>query len=228
MLINREVISEIINDVRALGVDDRISERYVLSKLRTQLGLFLKREGDQLRLPYYDHIWTTIPCLEMETVDVQECLGITNSKITSVTRSKLSLPEIYSYKNGPIIKEVMSIDEGNVYQPSSPIDFNKIIKRDFVGNLRYYWFRNGHLLIPNGPDVVHFTACFVQQSAATALCSCNPTACVDIMEDEFPCPAHLLSTVKQETIKDIFSFYKRNVLDEVNDSDTNTKTEKPR
>ena len=47
------------------------------------------------------------------------------------------------------------------------------------------------------------------------------------MDDEFPCPPHLLSTVKQETIKDLFNFYKRNILTNVDALDTNIKTEHP-
>ena len=133
---------------------------------------------------------------------------------------------MYSYKNGPLVKEVFSVDEGNNYQPSSQIDFNKFLRRDFPGDLRYYWFRNGHLIIPNGPNVVLFTGCFVQQSDALALCTCNEVTCKDYMEDEFPCPPHLVSTVKQETLKDLFAFYKRTIKDEVADLDSNNKTEK--
>lgn len=224
---NKEIVSEIVNDLRAMQIDDRISERYVLSKLKYFNGLFLKRENDTLRLFYYDNIWTTVECLQMEPIDVVKCLGVVIPKITSVMQSILPIPEIYSYKNGPLVKEVMPIDEGIVYQPSTIVDFNKILKREFIGDIRYYWFRNGHLVIPNGPQAAHFTACFVTQSDALQLSTCNTLTCPDPMEDEFPCPPHLVSTVKQETLKDLFNFYKRNINDEVPDSDTNNKTERP-
>ncbi len=224
---NSSIISEVVNDVRAMQIDDRISERYVLSKLRSNLGLYLKRENDTLNLFYYDNIWTTIGCVKMEEVDNSVCLGATIPKVNKYMRSVDPIPEIYGYKNGPLVKEVMPIDEGTIYNPSSPNDFIKITKREFVGELRYYWFRNGHLIIPNGPTGVHFSACFVEQHKALALCACNPVLCADPMEDEFPCPAHLLSVVKQDTIKDLFNYYKRNILDEVGDADTNVKTEKP-
>lgn len=226
-MLNKEIVSEIINDLRALQIDDRISERYVLSKLRDFLGIFLRRENDQLRLYYYDYIWTTIDCLEMEEVSTTECLSTTNCKITKLTKSILPIPELYSYKNGPLVKEVFSVDEGVVYQPSTQMDFNKILKREFNNNFKYYWFRNGHLYIPNGPDVVLFTGCFKIQSDALKLCSCNKIECIEIMEDEFPCPAHLLSTVKQETVKDLYNFYKRSIVDSVGDNDPNNKTTRP-
>lgn len=224
---NKEIVSEIINDLRALQIDDRISERYVLSKLRYYNGLFLNRENDTLRLFYYDNIWTTIGCVQMEEVDNSVCLGATIPKINRYMMSVSPIPEMYGYKNGPLVKEVMPIDEGVTYNPCSPNDFIKITKREFVGDLRYYWFRNGHLIIPNGPTGVHMSACFVEQHKALALCACHPVLCADPMEDEFPCPAHLMSTVKQEVIKDLFNFYKRNILDNVSDLDNNVKTEKP-
>lgn len=223
---NKQIISEVINDLRAMTVDDRISERYVLSKLRSVNSQFLKRENDTLRLFYYDDIWTTIDCIEMEEVDTVSCLGFTNDKVTSFTRSVKPIPKMYSYKNGPMVKEVLAVDEGNVYQPSSPIDFGKVLKREFIGNLQYYWFRNGHLIIPNGPKAVHMSACFVQQSDALELCACCDTICRDIMEDEFPCPEHLSFIVKEETVKNLFNFYKRNITDNVPDGDNNNKTEK--
>lgn len=223
---NKEIVSDIVNDLRALQIDDRVSERFVLSKLRYYNALFLKRENDNLRLFYYDNIWTNIECVKMEEVEASQCLGIVVPKVTRYMRSIAPIPAMYSYKNGPLVKEVLNIDEGQIYQPSSPVDFNKIVKREFVNNLRYYWFRNGHLIIPNGPEAVHFTACFVEQYLALQLCSCNPVTCADPMEDEFPCPTHLVGEVKQQTLKDLYNFYKRNVLDNVPDLDTNNKTEK--
>lgn len=213
---NKQIVSEIINDLRAMQIDDRVSERYILSKLRYYLGLFLKRENDSNRLFYYDNIWTTVNCVEMEEVSVAECLGYTDCKITRVTRSKKPIPELYSYKNGPLVKEVFAINEGNDYKPSSQIDYNKILKREFKDKTRYYWFRNNHLIIPEGPDVVLLTGCFIQESAALALC--EPETCLDIMEDNFPCPAHLQSVVKQETLKDLFNFYKRTITDTIPDA----------
>lgn len=230
---NSQVTSDVVNSLRAVTLDDRISERFVLAKLRDCLGTYLKRENDVLRLYYYSDIFTTISCLEMEPIDSQSCLGIDIPKVNTYMWSKEVIPTIYSYKNGPIIREIFPIDEGNSYQPSSPIDFIKVTKREFQGPLRYYWFRNGHLVLPvdpnrlTAPEAVLVTACFIEQNKALSLCTCNKVTCVDPMEDEFPCPPHLLSTVKQETLKDLFNFYKRNIIDALPDSDPNSKSEKP-
>lgn len=224
---NSNAVSEVVNDLRALVSEDRISSRYVLSKLRYFLGQYLKRENDTLRLYYYDYIWTTIQCVAMEEIDASLCLGTTIPKVTRYMQSTMPIPELYSYKNGPLIKEVLSVDEGSVFQPSSPIDFLKITKREFPGSLQYYWFRNGHLILPNGPSGVHFTGCFIEQSKALSLATCNPISCPNYMEDQFPCPPHLFEIVRQETVKDLFNFYKRIVNDNIPDLDSNTKTEKP-
>jgi hypothetical protein len=217
---NKEIISEVVNDLRALQVDDRVSERYVLSKLRYYNALFLKRENDQLRLFYDNNIWTPIDCLQMEPIDAVQCLDIRIPISTPFARSVHPIPEIYSYKNGPIIREVSPLDGAKTYLPSTPNDYLKIIKREYRDpNQRYYWFQGDHLVVANSQQLkLTLNACFVDAAKAKLLNSCGT-------DQSCTAPGHLVGAVKQETLKDLFNFYKRNIKDEVSDLDNNTKTE---
>jgi hypothetical protein len=210
---NKEAISEVINDLKALRVDDRISERYVLSKLKHYNSLFLKRENDQLRLFWYDNIWLTVECIDMEEVPYSECADIRIPNVNQFVRSKNKVADIYSYKNGPLVRELMSLDEGNLYHITTPREYANILKREFPGTKRYFWFRNGHLVIPKfSVKQVSITAVFKDPEKARAMSSCTDK-CMEPLEEEFPCPEHLYEVVKQETIKDLFTYYKRTIPD---------------
>jgi hypothetical protein len=159
----REVVSEIINDLRAHQVDDRVSERYVLSKLTYYNGLFLKRENDQLKLFYDNNIWTPVDCIKLETVDNSECTDVRIPLYISLSRSVEPIPEIYSYSHGPIIREVSPVAGNKTYLPTTPNDYLKILKREYRDpRQKYYWFQGQHLIIPDSNlTTVNLTACFV-------------------------------------------------------------------
>lgn len=218
---NKEIVSDIINDLRALSVDDRISERYVLSTLRVVNALFLKRENDQLRL-YKQDIWTPIDCLKMIESDFAECHGI--RKVHHYMRSEKKLPQLYSYSNGPLVKEAISLDDGNIYLPSTMKEFKSKMSREFPPKDKYFWIRDGYLIIPDGPEKVTFNGCFMDPSKARALSTSNKSLCINPMEEEFSSPPHLIDTVKDKAIERLIKVYKRVIKDEIADLDTNSKT----
>lgn len=53
---NRDIISEISESIRAKTPDDRVSNRYILSKLINKTSFYIKRENDLFRLFDYDNI----------------------------------------------------------------------------------------------------------------------------------------------------------------------------
>jgi len=233
-MLTKQIISEIIGDLRALRIDDRISKRFtclayvhinVLSKLRGFNAIFLRRENDQLSL-YKQDIWFPIECLEMEIVESTTCKEVTVDKIVPFSRSKQKLPKIYSFKNGLLIRDVESLDNGRTYTYTTPREYEKKMKREYVDkSKRYFWITDGHIVIPEEVSVVSVSACFVDVAEARQLNACSCPDCIEPLEEEFLSPEHVLAVVKQETIKDLFQFYKRVVLDENSDNDTNIKTE---
>lgn len=229
MATNRQVVSDVINDLRALQFDDYISERYVLSKLKAQNALFLKRENEQLRLYDDNNVWFTIGCLVMEPVDAAQCGGVQVPQKVPYVRSKESIPDIYSSAIGPLIRELYSIDGSRFYQPTTPKEYRDISRRQYKDkNQGYFWFDGDRrLVIPDSDTrVVSFTFSPVEPWKAQMADSCEQITCPEPMDDPFLCPSHLLATVKQETTKELMEFYKRVIPDEVPDLDNNTKTEK--
>jgi hypothetical protein len=215
-----QLTSDIINDLRALNPDDRISERYVLSMLTQFNAQFLKRENDQLRL-YTSDIWTPIECLDMVESDVNECAGV--KKVHRYMRSVNRLPEMYTYANGPLVKEVLSLDDYNMYHSTTLTNYTAAQKREFKSKEKYFWIRDGYLIIPDGPQKVSLLGCFLQPWRAEMASSSYKGSCIHPLDHNFPCPPHLLEAVKASTIDRLMKVFKRIIEDEVPDLDTNNK-----
>lgn len=230
---NKEIVSEIVNDLRALNIDDRISSRYVLSKLKGFLALYIKRENDQRRLYDYDTVWLTVPCVKMVPSNSVECCGVSIPKCKNWVRSEKPIPELYLTAQGPAIQQLQSIRGDITFIKSTYKDWDKAMSRRWK-NLenKYYWIENGHLIIPDSEiEYVTLVAYFKDKKAGKLLSNCPDDKCdsEDIicslpMDEEFDCPDYLLAQVKQDTITNLFNFYKRNIVDEIPNLDTNQKT----
>lgn len=230
---NKEIVSEIINDLRALNIDDRVSSRYVLSKLRGFLSLYIKRENDQRRLYDYDNIWLNIPCIEMVPSNDIECCGIVIPKCKTWVRSKDPVPELYLSTMGPTIKDVTTIRGDISFTKSDLKSFNKAMNRRWIDkSTKYFWIENGHLVIPDSEVRLITASIYPKDKAKAKLWSacppkeCDPKdlKCALPMDEEFDCPDYLLAQIKQDTITNLFNFYKRNVVDDVPNGSNNQKS----
>lgn len=225
----REITSELSHDIRAHSGDDRISPRYILSKLKDIAALLIKRENDQFRLFNQQDIWTTIDCLELQEFDKAKCCDIQIDKCRFMMRSVEELPEIFSYRAGPVIREVMSIDGSVNFLPTTPTGYKAILDREFRDKrLKYFWLENRRIVIPDSQvKKIKVTAYFRDHYEAKQV-GCTETFtsnnCQSALDEEFQCPVHLLSTVKQECLNILLNSYKRVVPDELVDGNSNNKT----
>lgn len=229
---NKDIISEIVGDLRALNIDDRISSRYVLSKLKGFLALYIKRENDLRRLYDYDNLWLTVGCIEMVPSNDIECCGVKVPKCKTWMRSKYPVPELYYTAVGPAVKEVTSIRGDVIFYKSTPKDFQKAMKRRWQDNsVKYFWIENNYLVIPD-TEIEFVTAAIypkdkfkAKQWSTCDTQECDPKdLCPNPLEEDFDCPSYLEAQVKSDTITNLFNFYKRNIVDDVPNLSTNQKT----
>lgn len=226
-LTNRQIISDITNDLRALNLDDRVSKRYIHNKLRDFAALFIKRDADLRRLFNISDLWTEVQCVEMCPSSLVECCDIDIPNCTVIMKSKHKIPETYEtfYKE---ILEVYNPVFAKEFKQITPKEYKDIKLREFQDKrIKYFWLSNGYLIIPDTMiDVVVLRGAFINPADAKKLNSCgdnDSSSCVGILDQPFVCPDYLLAVVKQETLKDLFNFYKRNVLDEKPNINTNLK-----
>jgi len=225
---NRAIISEITNDIKAYNIDDRVSQRYILNKLRDIAALYIKRENDVFRLYNQQDIWYTINCLEMEPADITKCCDIRIDNCKFLMRSVDELPEIFTYKGGAIIREVMSMDGSKNFLFTTPTAYRDITNREFIDKrLKYFWIENNHIIIPDSQvKSIKITAFWRDISKAKQLGCTNKdeNTCISPLDEEFQCPVHLLSTVKEQCLNQLLNGFKRVVPDEWGNSDNNMKT----
>lgn len=229
-LTNRQIISDIVNDLRALNVDDRVSKRYILNKLRDYAALYIKRDAEARRLLGISDLWTDVQCVELCEAPITECCSIEISECDMVMKSKIKLPETYETMYKDLI-QIFNVKYAKEFKQITPQEYKDILVREFKDKrIRYYWLQNGYIVVPDTLiDTVNIRGIFVDPAEAKKMSSCREDEddkCVSKLDQRFICPDYLLAIVKQETLKDLFNFYKRNVLDESPNINTNIKVNK--
>lgn len=212
----RKAISEVVNDLRALQVDDHISQRFVLGKLIGFNANFIKKEADMRRLYKSNDIWFTVPCVQMKPAKVTDCCNIDIPFCDSFMKSVKPLPRTYTGNQGNIIRELSSINNTVLFEQVTPRQFQSIAQRQYRSKKKkYYWIENDYIVIPESDvEVVKITAGFIDVYEAKKISSCTqPSPCEGPLDQPFLCSEYLWELVRSETVKDLFNFYKRNQPD---------------
>lgn len=229
MSTNREIISDITNNLKGTRLDGRISKRMILSKLNDFAALYIRRENDQLRLWNYAHLWTTVDCIEMEEANIKDCCGITFNDCSFVMRTVKEIPELFTFKGGQLIREIYSMDGSQKFEITTPRLYKEIQNREFKNkNLKYAWLENNRIYIPDSQvRLISLTGLFKDKHKANELSSCREIneedSCKSILDSEFICPDHLVSTVKREVLQDLLNGFMRIPADENSNLDSNIK-----
>jgi hypothetical protein len=225
-LTNRQIISDIMSDLRAVDLDDRISKRFILNKLRSYAVTFIKRDAESRRLINLTDLWTDVSCVEMCEVPLVDCCNEDIPDCTTVMRSKHKIPDTYETFYGEML-EVHNPTYAKEFRQTTPKAYKNIKLREFQDKrIKYYWLSNGYLIIPDSMvRIVTIRGVFANPAEALKLNTCikQDNTCPKLLDQPFVCPDYLLSVVKQETLKDLFGFYKRSVVDENPDLNNNIK-----
>jgi hypothetical protein len=223
----RQAISDIMVDLRAQNLDDKVSKRYIHNKLKDYAAIMIKRDADQRRILNISDIWTEVQCVEFCEAPIVECCNIDIPQCKNVMKSVKPLPETYE----TFYKELLQIFNplyAKEFKQITPQEYKDILAREFVDpRIKYFWIANKHVIIPDSKvEIAVFRGVFANPAEAKKLNSCeaeDTNACPGILDQPFICPDYLMPVVKQEVLKDLFNFYKRNVLDESPNLNTNKK-----
>lgn len=225
-LTNRQIISDIVSDLRANNIDDRVSKRYILNKLRDFAALFIKRDADSRRLLSISDLWTEVPCVEFCEVPLVDCCNIDIPSCKTVMRSVKPIPETYEtmYKE---LLQIFNPEFAKEFRQITAQEYRDVTTREFIDKrIKYFWLSNGYIIIPDAlVRIATIRGVFVNPAEAKKLSACaeSDETCPALLDQPFVCPDYLLPVVKQEVLKDLFNFYKRNVLDESPNINTNKK-----
>ena len=219
---NKQLASDMATELKALNIDERMSFRFILSRLKDKTRLFIKQDADSRRLLKITNIWKTIKCLDMCDIDAIECAcDIPNCKV--IKKSKIKIPRVFDSNYGSLIK-VLTIDGGKEYLPTTLSSYIDIKNREIQNpNIKYFWMEDGYIFIPDS---------MVEQVRVVGLFE-NPEE-VDVINDPslkcskpldalFPCPGHLLEIIKKDTIGELVRLFKNVPDDESPNQNSNLK-----
>jgi hypothetical protein len=221
MSTGRKLISDVRGMHKILSTDSLITDRVILSEIKNNALLLIKRETNLRKLWATDTLYTTIPCLEMCEVPLSECCDYTDQ--CTIARSKYKLPRISEGNYQYVIQGVYSINvlggKGTKIKESSVNRFINTLKLPIVKKEAYFWISNGYLYISNPYITTVRMAAFFEEDIPNNImfpdCDCGNVSytddeiCKNPLDKEFPLPGYLQSQVLDLTSKKLLSTYFR-------------------
>jgi hypothetical protein len=220
MATGRKLVSDVRSMHKILSTDSLITDRAILSEIRINTNLLVKRETNLRKLWATDTLFTTIPCLEMCEVPISECCDYVDE--CTIARSKEKLPRISEGNYQYVIQGVYSINalngKGVKLKEITVNRYVNLLKLPIIKKEAYYWIANGYLYISNPLlQAIRFVALFEEDVPNDLLypeCDCGKEytveeLCINPLDKEFPLPGYLEQQVLQLTSQKLLSTYFR-------------------
>lgn len=222
MATNRDVVSDIVNGLKALNIDDRKSNRYILSQVRDKVSVLIKQDTDTRRLFAVSDVWKKIKCIHLKEQSVLECCADIPGCRT-IRKSVEKIPRVYLSSYGNIIK-VMNIDGTLEYTQTTQAKYKDIMNREIVNpNVKYFWIDDGYIYIPNSSvETVSVLGLFLYPEQADIL-NDESTDCISPLDQVFPAPDYILTIAKGQVLQEYAGITARMVEDERADQNSNIK-----
>jgi hypothetical protein len=215
----RKLVSDVRSMHKLLSTDNLITDRAVMSEIKNNAFLLIKRETNLRKLWATDTVFTTIPCLEMIEVPISECCDYVDP--CSVARTKLKLPRITEGNYQYVIQGVYSINamsgQGKKLKEITINRYINLLKLPIIKKEEYYWISNGYLYV-NNPllKAIRLVALFeedVPNSIMYPECGCGTPEytteelCKNPLDKESPVPGYLEKQVLELTSQKLLSTY---------------------
>ena len=219
MATGRKLVSDVRSTHKLLSTDSLITDRAILSEIRNNSLLLIKRETNLRKLWSTDTLFTTIPCLEMIEVPISECCDYVDE--CTISRTKFKIPSIAEGNYQYVIQGVYSINalsgKGKKLKEITVNRYLNLLKLPVIKNEEYYWISNGYLYV-NNPllKAIRFVAFFekdVPNEIMYPECGCNNTSvteeelCKNPLDKEFPIPGYLEKQVLDLTSQKLLQTY---------------------
>lgn len=219
MATGRKLVSDVRSMHKLISTDASITDRAILSEIRNNSNLLIKRETNLRKLWATDTIFTTIPCLEMIEVPLSECCGYVDE--CTIARTKYKIPSLAEGNYQYVIQGVYSINalggNGTKLKEITVNRYTNILGLQLLKKDIYYMIVNDYLYVTN-PDIqaIRFAALFeedVPNEIMYSDCCCGdiPVSldelCKNPLDKEFPLPGYLKKQVLELTSQKLLSTY---------------------
>lgn len=220
---NEELVSRIVNSIKALNKDEHISRRYILRTARNKAKFFMSQKLRDISLFREDNLFTSINCFELKPDEIVRCNVVEFRRCHSLMKSKCKLPDLIYSKYGNSIDSIVTIDGMTEFLPIDLTQYRLNQKRQYSNFVKqnYFYIQDGYLYLPDceieAVDIVLITT-EPELVDEISTCNCNKDKnkenCKSVWEHNFVCSDKLLEPVIQETLRDILASNKQIVEDE--------------
>jgi hypothetical protein len=215
----RKLVSDVRSMHKLLSTDNLITDRAVMSEIKNNAFLLIKRETNLRKLWATDTVFTTIPCLEMIEVPISECCDYVDP--CTVGRTKFKLPRITEGNYQYVIQGVYSINamsgQGKKLKEITINRYVNLLKLPIIKKEEYYWISNGYLYV-NNPllKAIRLVALFEEDVPNEIMypeCGCGTPEytteqlCMNPLDTESPVPGYLEKQVLELTSQKLLSTY---------------------
>lgn len=208
---NLEAVSKIVNSIRALAVDGRISRRYVLSVLRGISSSLISQKNLERTLDQETNLYSLISCFELKKVNSVDCPIISFRLCKTLMKSKKPLPKLIFSRLGASIKEITSVDGDIRITVTSLEKYRRDKQRKFqTRDVVAYIDGEGYLYIPDHEIyAVNVLLITMETEKLNELCECEDKECKSGWEYNFIMPDKLSETIFKEALNTILGTYKQ-------------------
>lgn len=224
----RKLISDVRSMHKLLSTDSLITDRAIMSEIKNNAFLLIKRETNLRKLWATDTVFTTIPCMELIEVPISECCDYVDP--CSIARTKFKLPRITEGNYQYLIQGVYSINamsgQGKKLKETTVNRYINLLKLPVIKKEDYYWITNGYLYISN-PMLkgIRLVALFEEDVPNEIMypgCGCGSDyteeeLCKNPLDKESPVPGYLEKQVLELTSQKLLSTYFQVKTDITND-----------
>ena len=229
MATGRKLVSDVRSMHKLLSTDASITDRAILSEVRNNALLLIKRETNLRKLWATDTLFTTLPCLEMVEVPISECCGYVDP--CTISRSKHKIPNIAEGNYQYLIQGVYSINAlggtGTKLKEITVNRYTNLLKLSVRNKTDIYYMLVNDYLYVTTPDIqaIRLSAMFTEDVPNELLfpeCCCGDDIsqedlCMNPLDREFPLPGYLMQQVlalsSQKLLGTYFSLKTDNTAD---------------
>lgn len=205
MATNREIVSETLNDLRLLNVDEHRSRRYILFKFREKAKNLLSQRLLDRTLDSEANLYKEIKCFEMELIDSYSCPIVEFRSCNTIMKSVKPLPESVYSRLGIGIKEVTNIDGSIEFTKIDPKQYRRDQKRKVKdsNNMKYAVDGDNYLILLNSEvEAVNLKIMTLKEEDIE---SCdNKDKCRNVWDMDFTFPDKLLINLKKLVVEDLY------------------------
>lgn len=198
-----DTVSRIRNTIKGVKEDAFLTDRFLYSLILKYAQLLIRRQDNENKIMRIQSLFEVLPCVDLVEVSKIDacCAGIKTD--CTIMRTKEPIPEPMEGAEGPLLRNVTSLDGSIVMTNTNPSTYTNMVNQPTFkyNKTKYYWYLEGHLYFPNIEwEGVRVDGIFTE---STRSYHCDADLCAPRQDDRLTLPDYLFAEAEQMVLKDL-------------------------